>query len=87
MRCEIDQALLIGRSQRIFIGHQALAAQAQSAALLFNIALIRCQNLNLLLHLRHRIALRIGGRLRCAQSLFQFWKSVALLFQLRRQKR
>ena len=78
--------MLIGRIQRISISHQAFAPECELARLVFNVALIGREHLNLLLNLRHAASLLIGFGLRLTQSFFQLWQGLGLIFNLRSQR-
>ena len=60
---QVVQAHFIGRGQGIAVGAQALMTRRQRTALLFDVALIGGQHLNLLLHLRHTAALLVAALL------------------------
>ena len=80
--CRFEQARFVGRGQRIAVGRQAFAADVELARLLFDVALVGGQHLNLLLHLRDAGALLVGARLGLAQRLFQIGQGLRLLFHL-----
>ena len=82
LRLQIQQALFVWGVQGIAISNQALTAHGQLARLVFNVALICGQHLNLLLDLNHTAALFVGFGLRLAQSFFQIWQGLGLLFNL-----
>ena len=54
--------------------------------MIFNIALIGGQHLNLLLNLNHAAALFVGLGLRLAQGFFQIGQGLRLVFHLRGQR-
>ena len=86
LRVEIDQPRFVGRIQRIAVSRKTLVAQAQRARLLFNIALVGGQHLDLLLHLGHAGALLAGLGLSLAQRFIQRWRLRGVLFVLRHQQ-
>ena len=79
------QTAFVGRGQCVAVSGQTLAALVELAALLFNVALLGGQHLNLLLHLGHAGALFVGAGLGLAQAVFQRGQGHALLFALCRQ--
>ena len=68
---QVDQPRLVGRVQGVAVGQQALAARSKSTALLFDVALVSGQHLDLLLHLGHAAALLIGLGLGGTQGFFE----------------
>ena len=83
---EVDQAGFVRSVQSIAVGQQALPAHTQSTALLFDVALVSRQNLDLLLHLRHAATLFIGRGLCGTQRFFERRQPARLFFVLGRQQ-
>ena len=80
------QTRFVRASQSVFIHDQALPAQIELAALFLNVALIRCQYLDLLLDLHHTRTLLVGFGLAQTQGVFQVGQHVGLFFNLRSQQ-
>jgi hypothetical protein len=68
---QLGQALGVRRGQALALGGQALAAGAQRAGLLVEVAAFGGQQLDLLLHLGDLAALLVGLGLRGAHGIFE----------------
>ena len=79
---QVAQARFIRRGQRIAVGLQAFTPAAQLTRLLFDVALLGSQHLNLLLHLRDAGTLVIGTALRHPKSVFELGQLPGLVFHL-----
>ena len=86
LRAQTSKPRFIGHIQRLLVSRQALMAHAQRAQLLFNMALLCGQHLQLLLHLRHAGTLRVGFGLGLAQRFFERRQLVLLLLKLSGQQ-
>ena len=75
----------VGRLQALALTGQPFTPALKPARLLFNAAAFRGQHLNLLLYLRHHLALLVAGSLRTAHGIFQRRPFHRLLFGLRGQ--
>ena len=83
---QIAQLCLVGRGQRVLVRAQFFAAQCQLPGLVFDVALVRRQHLDLLLHLHDGSALRIGFGLRTLLRIFKLGQARAVVLQLRGQR-
>ena len=79
--CALNTGLIRG-GQGIAVRAQTLMALLKLAALFFDVALLRGQHLDLLLHLPHAVALLVGRTLGLAQGIFQIRQRFGLLFAL-----
>ena len=83
---QLGQPGFVGRCHGVAVSQQTFAPALQLAALFFDAALLCRQHLDLLLHLGHRAALLVGGRLGAGQGLFEVGQMPRLLLHLRRQQ-
>jgi len=76
----------VGRLQTLALAGQAFTPALQLPRLLFDVAAVGRQHLDLLLHLRHRAALLVAGVLRRAHGVVQRRQLQRLLLGLRHQR-
>ena len=86
LAAQLLQALHIGSGQRTRLDRQPFAARLQRARLLFDVAAVRCQHVDLLLHLADLDALCIGLSLRGAHGVLDVRLLHRLVFGLRGQQ-
>ena len=86
LRLHLAQLLFVGRGQCLLVAAQTLAAQRELAALLFDVALVGGQHLDLLLHLHDGRALGVGLVLRALLGVFELRQAGFVFFELRGQQ-
>ena len=82
LAAQVGQAVQVGGGQGFAFRHQPLPPGAQAAALLFDVAAVGGQHLDLLLHLVDQRALRVGMGLGGAHRVFGVWQAHGLFFGL-----
>ena len=82
LRLQVGQAHFVGRGQRVAVGRQLFTPQCQRARLLFDVALVGGQHLNLLLHLAHARPLLGGAGLGLTQRIVELGELLRLLLDL-----